>query len=141
MTASAGDFIALTCGGWCTLKSAEMIDAGAHGILRYRANNCRGGARSSRGYICNFEIADHNLFFFSFSEEKKNQKEELFSNAMEFRPLRRSIQGSALKTRKPLKRLDINFHHRTPVRNRTAVRIPQAAALLPLDFTPKLRYN
>ena len=39
-------------------------------------------------------------FFFSFSEEKKKQKEELFSDARAFRPLRRSIQGAALKTRK-----------------------------------------
>jgi hypothetical protein len=33
----------------------------------------------------------------------------VFLTIREFRPLRRASQGSALTTRKPLKRLDLNF--------------------------------
>ena len=46
---------------------------------------------------------------FSFIEEKGSQKGTPMKSWV-FRPLRRSIQGAALKTRKLLKKFDQNFN-------------------------------
>ena len=50
------------------------------------------------------------FFLFSFSEEKRKRKKELFLKSWVFRGLRASIQGAALKTRQLLKKLDQNFY-------------------------------
>ncbi len=69
----------------------------------------RSGTRSG-GSIKTVRIPEMEFVLFLLYRGEKEPKRGTLWKSREFRPLRRSTKGSALGTRKPLKRLERNFY-------------------------------